>query len=339
LWREACLALINGDNDCHEWEIDQCFADSQAEHTPAECVGKADTVETDYCTGEPFCSNDIIESGEECDGEAGGCTGGLICSSECQCIPDYTQECQDWISACMDLMNGGNDCKQWEIESCYNDAVDAEGEECLNHADSVEEDYCTGEPFCGNDIVENGEECDGEGTCGVDEMCAEDCHSCQPRPPCDLWEQACLQLLNDPDCITGDYERCVYAARSAATQDECVGKAATVKADYCTVNYDCSACADFDGIYCVESFTGAGCYLVEDVDQLMLFIQVDENVECGFVINLDTLEPVHMVGCDFQNVSFGNGMVKVSTSSADHKLHANVLDMCFLVLSQAACTP
>lgn len=173
------------------------------------------------------CGNDVIESGEECDGtDPGACPTGV-------CDPDCT--CEDPVCG-NDLIEAGEECDGTALGACPTGVCDPD---------------CTCEdPVCGNDVLEAGEECDGtddaacpgecdgscacpsscgDGTCEPSEgenasTCAADCGcaapgACNDEAPDGCWcDDQCLQFGDCcPDVCDACALHCPATAGCAAT--------------------------------------------------------------------------------------------------------------------------
>lgn len=128
----------------------------------------------------PFCGNGIVDTGEDCDGEAQ--SGADTCDSECnntECGNGALEEGEacdspfDGIAACVN-------CSQVSAVVCGNGATEA-GEECDDqNRDAL--DGCgpdcqleTRTPaVCGNQSIESGEECD-DGNLLAADGCSPEC--------------------------------------------------------------------------------------------------------------------------------------------------------------------
>ena len=105
----------------------------------------------------PVCGNNIIESGEDCDGtDAGSCPTGT-CDVGCSCPAPVCGN---------DITESGEDCDGTDAGSCPTGTCDV-GCSCPA-------------PVCGNDIIESGEDCDGTD----DSTCPGSCESCVCASSC-----------------------------------------------------------------------------------------------------------------------------------------------------------
>jgi len=128
------------------------------------CVDPEDVVE------DPFCGNDEVEAGEECDGtDDSACPSGQYCNSYCEC----EQESQDLY--CGDgIVSPPEQCE--EDDDCDGDAH-CSGCACVT----------TTYLYCGDGIINLNEQCEDDHDCGSGESCI----SCQclapPEVDCSSW--------------------------------------------------------------------------------------------------------------------------------------------------------
>lgn len=142
-----------------DYSDDTCmdqFTDEQSHRMRCSLLHYRSTLYTIANPG--VCGNDIIESGEECDGiDPGSCPTGV-------CDPDCT--CEDPVCG-NDIIEAGEECDGTDPGSCPTGVCDPD---------------CTCEdPICGNNILEAGEECDGTD----DAACPGECDgSCECPTTC-----------------------------------------------------------------------------------------------------------------------------------------------------------
>jgi len=158
---------------------------------PAECNANTDN----DCS--PSCGNEVIESGETCDPPS-----------------DCPADCEDGDPCTVDTMTGSAEncnveCSRTTITQCNDDDGC-----CLAACNANTDNDCN--PFCGNNITEEGETCDGncptscddQDPCTVDALNGTpgDCNvtcTTQPLTECINYDQCCphgCSHFNDADC-------------------------------------------------------------------------------------------------------------------------------------------
>jgi len=227
------------------------------------------TYDTSECTASAECGNEVIESGEMCDGENyGGITcvslgyagGQLQCSSDCQldtsgCSQGQAEECDNEID---DDGDGFIDC---DDADCYSDpACGGSSEICNNGIDDDNDGYvdcddgdCSSDPACSSsgEICDNGTDDDGNFLCDCMDIfsCAVDCLFYPAE------EENCGDGLDeDHDCLVDcDDPDCDSAIECGGTPEVCDNDID----DDGDGDIDCddSDCAGIAGCYCYPLYT------------------------------------------------------------------------------------
>jgi len=188
----------NTDEPCQCYESDHCFLS-----TPnfPQCGGS--------CPDGSSCGTDVVEGSEicrckpNCEGQLSGCGTDYWCPSGSKCTSTIYEGC----------------------ECTYCDPVNNPSDNCVTHMDCVAGELCiaceciplwllkgpshgqgsyVGE--CGDGVINQGEECEGDDDCGDDEYCTDSCN-CEPlcgNGKLDPNEQ-CDE--DDDDCESG--EECI----------------------------------------------------------------------------------------------------------------------------------
>ena len=128
-------------------------------------------VNTSSCTGGPECGDNVAEGGEFCDGtdlqglscaDLGFTGGTLACLSDCSYFD--TSNCTFEPAVCGDnVAEGGEFCDGTDLQglSCADLGFTGGTLACLSDCSYFDTSNCEGEVFCGNNVVEFGEFCDG----------------------------------------------------------------------------------------------------------------------------------------------------------------------------------
>jgi hypothetical protein len=247
-----------------------------------------------YCA--PFvpdtCGNDIAEECEQCDGaDLGTCIGGLVCNDWCRCAHplcgngelDEGESCEESGAAALNDCPQGyvcNDCQCVMANVCGNDIVDSgEGCELTDLTRCLAEQVCYNCQCvtirCGNGIIEEGEQCDGDLTpC----LAGQHCHNCQCMTYCgdgycspdentDLCPQDC-HCHNDGVCGEGEGLNCPDCGEprdacgiSCATSDDCPSQLSCFNAvcwEACLCGGDCGGGGNEGGTRCENTCTTSG---------------------------------------------------------------------------------
>lgn len=180
----TCLSAYELDDE-DTGHLAQCIYDSYTGHCDS-CA--ADLQSRKDCTNTCNCGNGVVDAGEECDGtDAPTCPGN--CLSDCRCAPPpctYApgRSFVGWLAnadPCAPLTDQGsceaafffNDSTE-NSTSCYWDGTDCTPCDSFNQGGG----HCTNQCVCGNNVVDDAEQCDGTSnahcagrTCGADCRC------------------------------------------------------------------------------------------------------------------------------------------------------------------------
>ncbi len=158
---------------------------------------------TNNNTPDPICGNNVLEPGEECDGDdLGGATceslgysgGTLACLSDCS---DFdTSGCETHVAICgNNVLEPGEECDGDDLGGATCESLGYSGGTlaCLSDCSDFDTSGCeTHVAICGNNVLEPDEECDGDdlggatceslgfdrGVLGCDQNCLFDVSDC-----------------------------------------------------------------------------------------------------------------------------------------------------------------
>ena len=239
--KDSCGAECETDSDCDDQDpntIDTCNSDCGCEN--------------EY---NPVCGNEVLDPGEECDPEelnstycdqsTDDCLGFMFgsrddygdCTDECLCDPDpFDYQCvESYCGAECDQDSDCDDSDPTTLDTCNSDC-------------SCENEY---DPYCGNQEIDPGEECDppGQDSLSCDQS-TEDCYGYKlgVRDSFGLCDSGC-SCIDDPftyQCVEGE---CGAECDSAGDcEDESCEETYT---DYCDGLY----LYEYDGDHILGSTT------------------------------------------------------------------------------------
>lgn len=185
-----------------------------------KCVNGLCKILTDVSSN---CGDEIVESDEICDGndlnvtcmDLGFDYGNLSCNENCSSY--NTTQCHDYEAICgNDIREGNESCdgSDLNLKTCISSGFDSGVLVCKSDC-TYDYSYCTTSVVsktCGNNILENNEECDGNlipkrcselgfntGTIGCTNDCKYDTHDCIKI------ENTCIDSDNGINFITKGY--------------------------------------------------------------------------------------------------------------------------------------
>lgn len=167
---EECDSELFGAKSCKDYKGEKASG-------ALKCTDECRIDDAQCSAPEPeLCGNDVIDAGEECDGESFGAktckdykgsdaTGNLTCTDECeiddsQCIATEHQTCGN------NVIDAGEECDtdNFGAKTCK----DFKGEnatgmlKCTDEC-KIDDAQCAAPlpELCGNEVIDDGEECDG----------------------------------------------------------------------------------------------------------------------------------------------------------------------------------
>jgi hypothetical protein len=194
------------------------------EECDGENVGECQMGCESNCTCTPYCGDGNIDAGEECDGaNVGDCQMG--CESDCTCTPYCGDGHVDAGEQC-DPPNGttcDENCMTIVPPMCGDNEINQPSEQCdgtdLGDCQMGCESNCKCTPYCGDDNVDPGEQCDPPDGLTCDE-------NCMSLPYCgdDMINQS------SETCDGTDADACVGDCRGDCT---CCGDGVTQPPEQC----------------------------------------------------------------------------------------------------------
>jgi cysteine-rich repeat protein len=194
---------IDSGEDCDGTNLNnQGCTDLGFDSGTLDCNGSCEFVTTSCVTA--TCNNGSIDTGEDCDGtnlNGASCTslgydsGNLSCSpTSCtfdttQCVTDLCENGSlDMGEQCDGTIFGG--------ETCQTQGFDGGDLSCSGSCELITTACTNDVPLCGNGVIDNGEQCDDNGTAAGD-GCSDTCQieegfECTGTPStCSLIEETC----------------------------------------------------------------------------------------------------------------------------------------------------
>ncbi|MBU1198278.1 MAG: DUF4215 domain-containing protein [Nanoarchaeota archaeon] len=260
---------------------EECESDSHCnDNNPNTIDFCKSNCQCEYNVIPPKCGNGVLETGEECESPSTydnhycpqtkeTCSGKKLgvrddwgfCNSGCDCSQDsYSYSCvKDKCNAVCGSNADCNDNNPATIDVCKND--------CLC-------EY-TNNPYCGNGVIDIGEECESNSDCSSGEYCSSQC-DCEKSNYCgdgniDQGEECDNGVYNGVACSPGKTTSCKYCDANCELQEIPPGTCGDGVLDF---DEQCDA-GSSNGNICTPD-CGATCYYCDDNCSVMW-----ENKKCN----------------------------------------------------------